>query len=203
MLDDWALAPLEEGSRHDLLEVIDDRAGSRSTILTSQLPIEHWHDWINDPTLADAILDRLVHNAYRLTMKGESLRRKKPRSKPHRDRCDYNQEPAQPGWKHRSRISETLGHAHRNPQPRGQPDTHAVMHQDFHAVGAAIGEEIGAVRIRRTEHSHHTGQRGFSASMHVHRLGGEPDGIDANHWTIPRTKRAHPSGSEAGQVVAR
>ncbi|MCL2891198.1 IS21-like element IS1474 family helper ATPase IstB, partial [Brenneria sp. MC1SB4.1] len=67
----------EEGARHDLLEVIDDRAGSRSTILTSQLPIEHWHGWINDPTLADAILDRLVHNAYRLTMKGESLRRKK------------------------------------------------------------------------------------------------------------------------------
>ena len=77
VLDDWALAPLEEGARHDLLEVIDDRAGSRSTILTSQLPIEHWHGWINDPTLADAILDRLVHNAYRLTMKGESLRRKK------------------------------------------------------------------------------------------------------------------------------
>ena len=76
VLDDWALAPLEEGARHDLLEVIDDRAGSRSTILTSQLPIEHWHGWINDPTLADAILDRLVHNAYRLTMKGESLRRK-------------------------------------------------------------------------------------------------------------------------------
>jgi len=77
VLDDWALAPLEEGARHDLLEVIDDRAGNRSTILTSQLPIEHWHGWINDPTLADAILDRLVHNAYRLTMKGESLRRKK------------------------------------------------------------------------------------------------------------------------------
>ena len=115
VLDDWALAPLEEGARHDLLEVIDDRAGNRSTILASQLPIEHWHGWINDPTLADAILDRLVHSAYRLTLKGESLRRKKLRSKPHRDRCDYNPQPAQPGRKHRSRISETLGHVHRNP----------------------------------------------------------------------------------------
>ncbi|WP_446940175.1 ATP-binding protein, partial [Pseudomonas aeruginosa] len=76
ILDDWALAPLEENARHDLLEVIDDRAGSRSTILTSQLPVEHWHGWINDPTLADALLDRLVHNAYRIMMKGESLRRK-------------------------------------------------------------------------------------------------------------------------------
>ena len=56
--------------------MIDDRAGSRSTILTSQLPVEHWHGWINDPTLADALLDRLVHNAYRIVMKGESLRRK-------------------------------------------------------------------------------------------------------------------------------
>ncbi|RJG14582.1 AAA family ATPase [Pseudomonas cavernicola] len=76
ILDDWGLAPLEENARHDLLEVIDDRAGSRSTILTSQLPVEHWHGWINDPTLADALLDRLVHNAYRIVMKGESLRRK-------------------------------------------------------------------------------------------------------------------------------
>ena len=76
ILDDWGLAALEENARHDLLEVIDDRAGSRSTILTSQLPVEHWHGWINDPTLADALLDRLVHNAYRIVMKGESLRRK-------------------------------------------------------------------------------------------------------------------------------
>ena len=76
ILDDWGLAALEENARHDLLEVIDDRAGSRSTILTSQLPVEHWHGWINDPTLADALLDRLVHNAYRIMMKGESLRRK-------------------------------------------------------------------------------------------------------------------------------
>ncbi len=76
VLDDWGLAPLEENARHDLLEVIDDRATNGSTILTSQLPVEHWHGWINDPTLADALLDRLVHNAYRIVMKGESLRRK-------------------------------------------------------------------------------------------------------------------------------
>jgi DNA replication protein DnaC len=76
ILDDWALAPLEDNARHDLLEVIDDRAGSRSTVLTSQLPVDHWHGWINDPTVADALLDRLVHSAYRIVMKGESLRRK-------------------------------------------------------------------------------------------------------------------------------
>lgn len=74
VLDDWGA--LEESARHDLLEVIDDRAGSRSTILTSQLPVDHWHGWINDPTLADALLVRLVHNAYRVVMNGESLRRK-------------------------------------------------------------------------------------------------------------------------------
>jgi len=77
ILDDWGLAALEENARHDLLEVIDDRAGSRSTVLTSQLPVDHWHGWINDPTVADALLDRLVHSAYRIVMKGESLRRQK------------------------------------------------------------------------------------------------------------------------------
>jgi len=55
ILDDWALASLDENARHDLLEVIDDRAGSRSTVLTSQLPVDHWHGWINDPTVADAL----------------------------------------------------------------------------------------------------------------------------------------------------
>lgn len=63
ILDDWALAPLEENARHDLLEVIDDRTGSRSTVLTSQLPVDRWHGWINDPTVADALLDRLMHSA--------------------------------------------------------------------------------------------------------------------------------------------
>lgn len=63
ILDDWALAPLEENSQHDLLTVIDDCTGSWSTVLTSQLPVNHWHGWINDPTVADALLDRLVYGA--------------------------------------------------------------------------------------------------------------------------------------------
>jgi DNA replication protein DnaC len=61
--------------RRDLLEIVDDRHGRASTIVTSQVPVEHWHDVIGDPTLADAILDRLVHNAHRLVLKGESMRK--------------------------------------------------------------------------------------------------------------------------------
>ena len=77
VLDDWALAPLEPAARADLLELIDDRAGSRSraTILATQLPVEHWHAWLGDPTIADAILDRLLCNEHRIQLKGESLRR--------------------------------------------------------------------------------------------------------------------------------
>lgn len=76
LLDDWNLATFSDESRRDLLEIFDDRHGNRSTIVTSQLPIEHWHDALGDPTLADAILDRLVHNAHRITLKGESLRKR-------------------------------------------------------------------------------------------------------------------------------
>jgi len=75
ILDDWGLAPLAAEHRRDLLEIMDDRHGRAATIVTSQLPIEAWHAAIGDPTLADAILDRLVHNAHRLTLKGESMRR--------------------------------------------------------------------------------------------------------------------------------
>jgi len=75
LLDDWGLQELDQGARNDLLEVIDDRVGSRSTIITSQLPLEHWHAWLQDPTLADAILDRLVHQAHRLPIKGDSMRK--------------------------------------------------------------------------------------------------------------------------------
>ena len=64
--------------RRDLLEIMEDRHGRGSTMMTSQLPVEHWHEIIGDPTLADAILDRLVHNAHRLTLKGESLAKPKP-----------------------------------------------------------------------------------------------------------------------------
>ena len=75
ILDDWGLAPLIAEQRRDLLEIVDDRHGRASTIVTSQVPVEHWHDVIGDPTLADAILDRLVHNAHRLVLKGESMRK--------------------------------------------------------------------------------------------------------------------------------
>ena len=75
LLDDWGLQDLDQGARNDLLEVLDDRVGARSTVITSQLPLEHWHAWLQDPTLADAILDRLVHQAHKLPLKGESMRK--------------------------------------------------------------------------------------------------------------------------------
>ena len=75
LLDDWGLAPPQEQERRDLLEVLDDRAGTRSTIVTSQLPPGQWHDHIGDPTLADAICDRLLHNAHRLVLKGPPRRK--------------------------------------------------------------------------------------------------------------------------------
>ena len=77
MLDDWGVHPLGDAHRRDLLEILEDRYGSRSTLVTSQLPVETWHDAIGDATLADALLDRLVHNAYQLKLKGESMRKKK------------------------------------------------------------------------------------------------------------------------------
>jgi len=76
ILDDWGLATLNGEQRRDLLDILDDRHALRSTIVTSQLPVKQWHETIGDPTLADAILDRLVHNAYRINLKGESLRKK-------------------------------------------------------------------------------------------------------------------------------
>lgn len=75
ILDDWGLAPLNQAERNDLLEVLDDRVGTRSTLIISQLPVEHWHAYLNDPTLADATLDRVIHAAYKLPLVGESLRK--------------------------------------------------------------------------------------------------------------------------------
>ncbi|MCL7944664.1 IS21-like element ISSpu5 family helper ATPase IstB [Marinobacter sp. ATCH36] len=76
ILDDWGLMKLSAENRRDLLEVLEDRHGRRSTIATSQLPIEEWHGVIGDATLADAILDRLVHNAYKINLRGESMRKR-------------------------------------------------------------------------------------------------------------------------------
>ena len=75
VLDDWGLAPLREQERRDMLEIFEDRHGARSTIVTSQLPVETWHDYVADPTIADALLDRVVHNAHRLKLKGPSKRK--------------------------------------------------------------------------------------------------------------------------------
>ncbi len=76
ILDDWGIQKMAAPQRNDLMEVIEDRHGLRSTLIASQLPIEHWHDYIGEATLADAILDRLLHNAHRLPLKGESMRKK-------------------------------------------------------------------------------------------------------------------------------
>jgi len=74
VLDDWGIATLDDASRRDLLEILDDRYARRATIITSQLPVGRWHEYIGEPTLADAILDRLVHNAYKIELKGASMR---------------------------------------------------------------------------------------------------------------------------------
>lgn len=74
VLDDWGMGTLDSTTRSDLLEIIDDRAGHKATIITSQLPIEHWHAWIGDATIADAILDRILQHTHRFTLTGDSLR---------------------------------------------------------------------------------------------------------------------------------
>lgn len=76
ILDDWGLYSLNDEARRDCLELFEDRCGKRSTLVTSQIPISHWHETIGDPTLADAILDRLIHNAYKIELKGESMRKR-------------------------------------------------------------------------------------------------------------------------------
>ena len=74
VIDEWGLAPLGDNERRDILEILDDRYGRRSTIVTSQFPVKKWHDYIGDPTIADSILDRLVHNAHRLDLTGKTMR---------------------------------------------------------------------------------------------------------------------------------
>ena len=77
VLDDYGLESLGQDQRHDLLEILEDRHGLKSTLVTSQLPIENWHEQVGDPTLADAILDRLVHNAHKIQLDADSMRKKK------------------------------------------------------------------------------------------------------------------------------
>ena len=76
ILDDWGLATLSDENRRDILELLEDRYGRGATIVTSQLPVDHWHQALGDPTLADAILDRLLHNAYKLSLRGDSMRKR-------------------------------------------------------------------------------------------------------------------------------
>ena len=76
ILDDWGLQKIAAAQRNDLMEVIEDRYGLRATLIAGQLPIEHWHEYIGEATLADAILDRLLHNAHRLPLRGDSLRKR-------------------------------------------------------------------------------------------------------------------------------
>ncbi len=78
LLDDWGMGALDASTRADLLEIIDDRAAQRATIITSQLPVEHWHAWIGDATIADAILDRIMQQHHRITLTGDSLRQSRP-----------------------------------------------------------------------------------------------------------------------------
>jgi len=88
ILDDWGIPKMAAAQRNDLLELIEDRHGLRATLIAGQLPIEHWHESIGEATLADAILDRLLHNAHRLPLKGESLRKR------HQQSLDSQQQPS-------------------------------------------------------------------------------------------------------------
>ena len=82
ILDDWGIGTLTEAQCRDVLEVLEDRYDRRATIVSSQLPVEHWHPWLSEPTVADAILDRLVHRSYRLVLKGPSKRKEATNRKP-------------------------------------------------------------------------------------------------------------------------
>ena len=77
ILDDWGIHKISAAQRNDLMEVIEDRHGRRSTLIASQLPVEHWHEYIGEATIADAVLDRLLHGAHRLNLSGDSMRKRK------------------------------------------------------------------------------------------------------------------------------
>jgi len=80
VLDDWGMGSIDSATRSDLLEIIDDRAANKATIITSQLPIEHWHTWIGDATIADAILDRIMQRHHRFILTGDSLRQERQKT---------------------------------------------------------------------------------------------------------------------------
>lgn len=82
VIDDWAMAPMTETERRDFWEICEDRYQERSMILTSQMPVSKWHEQIGDPTVADGILDRIVHNAHRIEMRGDSMRKKRKSEEP-------------------------------------------------------------------------------------------------------------------------
>lgn len=82
LIDDWGMAALDSATRSDLLEIIDDRAGSKATIIAVQLPVEHWHAWIGDATIADAVLDRIMQRHHRFALTGESLCHPEQQKKP-------------------------------------------------------------------------------------------------------------------------
>jgi DNA replication protein DnaC len=104
VLDDWLLAPLSDLERRDLLEIVDDRYEKRSTLICAQLPLENWHDAIGDPTLADAILDRLIHNAYRLRLDGGSMRKARGLAEQDSGNIDPTQNPGEPTARPRARA---------------------------------------------------------------------------------------------------
>ena len=81
ILDDWGVAPISARGRQDLLEVVDDRVPGLSVLITSQMPIEAWHDYLGEPTIADAILDRIIHSSHKIALKGDSMRRARPGAK--------------------------------------------------------------------------------------------------------------------------
>jgi hypothetical protein len=112
------MAPLDAMVRNDLLEMINDRSGGKATVVTSQLPIEHWHGWISDETIADAMLDRLMHRHHRIELTGESLRKLPPNSSELEPELDQNQggalkaNPRNAQPRRIGHVPEISGHVH-------------------------------------------------------------------------------------------
>jgi len=122
LLDDWGVASLDAMVRNDLLEMIDDRSAGKATIVTSQLPIELWHGWIGDETIADAVLDRLMHRHHRIKLTGESLRKPPPKAsvfEPERDQTyggKLQSKPRNAQPRRFGHVPENSGHVNRNTQ---------------------------------------------------------------------------------------